>query len=327
MRSIKAGNGVLFLGKQGENQATVVQFPIAEKWKELYGAGVFQLLFKRPTETEAYGCVTDVEGENVNWVITNTEVALVGQGRAELLYFVDNALAKSETWVTMSASSLADVGDTPPEPWESWVEDVMQAASDIEQYAERAEDAAEQAETAKADAVQAKEDAQGSAESAQHSAETATAKAELATTKANQAQGYALNASNSANRASESANRAETAQGNAESSADTASAQAELAVGASQSAGASATIAVTARNEAVSARDGAVISASDAADSAISAKASEDKAKEYADAPFSLIELDIDPATGDLLCGYTTDKEQVEFDLTDDGDLVVEIPD
>ena len=31
MRSIKAGNGVLFLGKQGENQATVVQFPVAEK--------------------------------------------------------------------------------------------------------------------------------------------------------------------------------------------------------------------------------------------------------------------------------------------------------
>lgn len=156
MRQVIAGSGVLFLGKQGENEATVVRFPIAEKWKELYGDGVFQLLFKRPSETQAYACVVDVDGEYVDWVITNTEVLIVGQGRAELCYFVNNTLAKSETWITVSVATLADVGETPPEPWESWVEEVLQAGSDAEQAATDAVQAKTDAESARDDAVLAK---------------------------------------------------------------------------------------------------------------------------------------------------------------------------
>ena len=327
MRQVIAGSGVLFLGKQGENEATVVRFPVAEKWAELYGEGVFQLLFKRPSETQAYACVVSVDGEYVDWVITNTEVLLVGQGRAELCYFVGNTLAKSETWITASVATLADVGSTPPEPWESWVEDVLSAASDIEVYAERAEAAADIAVGAKADALDAKDEAVRQAGLAQASAETASAKAELATTKASQASGYALNASNAATRAGNAADRAENAQTVAENSAQTATEQASLAVGAADDAVDAKNDAVSAKNDAQSARDGAVESASAAETSAAQAKASEDQAKIYADAPFSLIAFDIDPITGDLLCGYTNDKESVDFTLTDTGDLVVEIPD
>jgi len=178
MRIVKAGNSVLFLGAQGENLATQIQFPVAESWAELYGQGLFQLLYKRPGEDEPYACAVGIDGENVTWDITNTEVAIVGNGRCELYYFVDNVLAISAQWVTKCVESLADVGGDPPEPWESWVQEVLAAGAA----------------------------AQGAAVSAGASAESAEHSAEIASEKAGEAETSAINANISAQAAQDAAN-------------------------------------------------------------------------------------------------------------------------
>lgn len=161
MRTILAtDDSVLFLGKQGENLATRILFPYAEKWKEIYGEGVFQLIFLRPEDTTPYACVIGIDEENVTWDITNTELANPGTGRVELCYFVGSTLAISLQWITKSIASLTDVGDTPPEPWESWVEEVLQAGSDAEQASADAIQAKNDAEIARDEAAQAKIDAE-----------------------------------------------------------------------------------------------------------------------------------------------------------------------
>lgn len=176
MRTIVAtADSVLFLGKQGENNATQIQFPFAEKWAELYGDGVFQLIFQRPTETEPYACVVTVDGKNVCWDITNTEVAIPGTGRVELCYFVGGTIAISLSWITKSIASLTDVGDTPPEPWESWVEDVLQAGSDAQSAAESATQSALDAESFAHDAESARDVSVNASENAEDSAENAEA--------------------------------------------------------------------------------------------------------------------------------------------------------
>jgi len=176
MRSIVASDdSVLFLGKQGENLATQIQFPYAEKWAELYGNGVFQLIFQRPTETDPYACVVTIDGENVCWDITNTEVAIPGTGRVELCYFVGSTLAISLSWITKSIASLTDVGDTPPEPWESWVEDVLQAGSEAQSSAEEARGYAEDAEGYASEAESARDEAVNAGTSASENAELAEA--------------------------------------------------------------------------------------------------------------------------------------------------------
>ena len=172
MRSIVAGFGMIIpLGKQGENLATQVQIPVVKEWKALYGEGTFQLVNKRPNEDFAYACVIHWDDEKVMWDITNTEVAIVGDGRCELHYFVDNVLAISSQWVTKCVESLADVGGDPPEPWESWMQEVLAAGSA----------------------------AQGAAVSAEHSAE-------VASEKAGEAETSAINANISAQAAQDAAN-------------------------------------------------------------------------------------------------------------------------
>ena len=178
MRSIVAGFGMRIpLGKQGENLATQVQIPVVKEWKALYGEGTFQLVNKRPDEDFAYACVIHWDDEKVMWDITNTELTNVGRGVCELQYYVGDVLAKSHSWVTVIVETVYEDGATPPEPWQSWVQEVLAAG---------------------ADAQGAAVSAGASAESAEHSAEVASEKAgkaeqyiARAETAALQAEGYA----------------------------------------------------------------------------------------------------------------------------------------
>lgn len=146
MRSIVAGFGMRIpLGKQGENLATQVQIPVVKEWKALYGEGTFQLVNKRPDEDFAYACVIHWDDEKVMWDITNTELANVGRGVCELQYYIGDVLAKSYSWVTVIVGTVYEDGATPPEPWKSWVEEVLRAGSQTEEYSEEARQHAEEA--------------------------------------------------------------------------------------------------------------------------------------------------------------------------------------
>lgn len=130
MRKIIVGNGIIPLGIRGENLATQVLFPCVKKWKDLYGEGTFALLYKRPNEDYSYACVVTTDEENVVWNITSTEVGIAGSGLCELQYIVNETIAKTVTYSTSVFNSIAPQGETPPEPWQAWVDEVLQAAID-----------------------------------------------------------------------------------------------------------------------------------------------------------------------------------------------------
>jgi len=132
----KRGRGLL-LGKQGEHLARCIVFDIAD-WQALYGEGSVQLLVQRAGEEAPYPCTVTVEEGTVRWVVRESEVAVAGRGKAELQYRVGDTVVKSELYPTQTLEAMGRTGPVPPEPQQSWVEMVLQAARDAEQSAEDA---------------------------------------------------------------------------------------------------------------------------------------------------------------------------------------------
>lgn len=133
MRTVNAKCGsVIPLGRLGENEATVVVFDITN-WVSTFGdGGVFSLLNVRSeTENTAYPCDIDRVGNEVRWEVKSADVANVGYGKCELVYMVGDTIAKSEVFTTVVGKALTGGGEV-PEPWEDWVERVLQAGADAQ---------------------------------------------------------------------------------------------------------------------------------------------------------------------------------------------------
>lgn len=72
------------------------------------------------------------DGTSVSWIVTASDTATVGAGRAELRWYVGDTLAKSAKFRTSVSSAMADsTTETPPEPQKSWVDKVLAAAQEI----------------------------------------------------------------------------------------------------------------------------------------------------------------------------------------------------
>lgn len=127
----------IILGRETENKVTTIQFPVA-KWIENYGAGgTFHLFHKRFKDAEAYPVPTTCDGTNVYWTPTETDLAIMGRGEAQLDYCfgihgqTGFRKACSEIFETRVERSI-EAGEETPEPYQPWV-------SQIEGYADRAE--------------------------------------------------------------------------------------------------------------------------------------------------------------------------------------------
>lgn len=145
MRIIKTSNSILYIGHQGENLATRVVFP-AREWRTLFGDnGTFQLLAQRKGDENPYPVALTIDGENIYWDITSADTAIVGQGKCELQYYLGEILAKSEIWVTKTSEALGEAGEA-PEPYQSWVDEVLEAGATAELSAIMARNSAEDAE-------------------------------------------------------------------------------------------------------------------------------------------------------------------------------------
>ena len=290
---IADGNGFVALGKQGENNATEVRFPVAEDWAALFGEGVFQLLILRPTEATPYAVPVTVDGANVCWAVSGTDVSIPGIGGCELRYTVGETLAKSETYVTLTEKAIGGTDGPYPTPWEEWVDHVMQAAAEAEAaqvaaelaetHAEAAQDAAEiaqgKAETAQEkaeDAQEGAETAQGHAEAAQGRAEIAQRAAETAQGKAEEAEADAIVAKNAAQTAQRKSEDAQTAAESAQTAAETAQGKAETAQGKAEDA---QTAAETAQGLSEAARDAAQIAKTAAETAQSKAETAQEKAE------------------------------------------------
>lgn len=122
------------LGHQGENEAQrIVWRGLADSWARLYGEGVFALTVLREGDSAPYPASLKSENGDVIWTLSNADTAKAGEGMAELTYTVGGAIAKSRTWRTVVEPSLSANGTTePPAAYQSWVDEVLQAAADAE---------------------------------------------------------------------------------------------------------------------------------------------------------------------------------------------------
>lgn len=144
MNEIKASTGrIVVLGRRDENLARCVTFDISE-WQKLYGEGTVQLLAQRCQDTTPYPVDVTVKDGIVRWEVKEADVAVPGEGMAELQYHVGDTVAKSATYRTLTMPALGAVGPVPPDPEKDWVETVLQAARDAEQSAQDARDAVTQ---------------------------------------------------------------------------------------------------------------------------------------------------------------------------------------
>lgn len=128
MRTVVVRNGTRIpLGKQGENKAVRVVWPeIAEKYTKLYGDGRFELVVVQ--KGQAYPAVVNVDGPDLIWNVLAADVATVGAGSLELIYYVGDTIAKSQTWETfVEVSKSAEGTAEPPEPAKNWVDKVLAA--------------------------------------------------------------------------------------------------------------------------------------------------------------------------------------------------------
>lgn len=106
MRIINAViNEPIVIGKQGENNATSVIFDITDLI-ELYGTGTIELWHKRSGELSAYRCNITQNGNNVVWEIKSKDTINAGYGKCQLVYKIDDGVAKSIIWTTVVGSSL-----------------------------------------------------------------------------------------------------------------------------------------------------------------------------------------------------------------------------
>ena len=156
----------IHLGRTGENDVEGVRFDVKD-WPDLYGeGGSFVLVHKRPGDTQPYVCATAVGSSGcLVWVIQDVDVQYTGRGEAQLTYVVDSKVAKSVIYTTRISRSLEQEGEL-PEPYETMIEELIEAAANITTDAERAETAQEKAE----DAQEAAEESERRAKDSENNA-------------------------------------------------------------------------------------------------------------------------------------------------------------
>lgn len=135
MRTVNAQKGrVIPLGRLGENEVTAVVFDVS-KDAEIFGEFTVSLVNKRKCDEEAYPCVITREGDLVTWIVKQPDLQYEGYGKCELIFYQEDKIAKSDIWTTVVGTALTDGGEV-PEPWEDWVQRVLQAAEKIDEYNE-----------------------------------------------------------------------------------------------------------------------------------------------------------------------------------------------
>lgn len=137
MRKTLVSSRAIVLGNKGENNVNKVLFPV-RGWKELYGEGTFGLIHQRPSDNDPYPCSVTLNGYFVEWIIGAADVDQIGVGRCELRYMVGGTRVKSVVYDTIIRDSLGSNSIEPPDPWESWIDDLEQLAADIEATTETA---------------------------------------------------------------------------------------------------------------------------------------------------------------------------------------------
>lgn len=136
------------LGRIGENETRVVRFNISDIVVN-FPEAEFTLLNRRPNDVYAYPVSSQyisVEGGTLYWTIQSGDLAVDGIGECEIKAEQNGKIVKTVIWMTCVLRAL-DGSANPPQPWESWVEQVEDAAEDATAAAALLENASAEAET------------------------------------------------------------------------------------------------------------------------------------------------------------------------------------
>lgn len=163
----------IFLGERGENGATAVNVDFSD-WVNEYGSGVITLYAIRSSDTVPYPVILSVSGNIATWTITDVDTAEIGIGKAEYVYAVDGNTVKTALFVTRVSSDILGSDTTPPDPYATWLDTLMNLAAETQENAQIATGAAADAQSAKA----ASENAEEAAEAAQTIAENSASDSE-----------------------------------------------------------------------------------------------------------------------------------------------------
>ena len=127
-------NNIIPIGYEGENKVEEVQFDFSE-WVQDYGSGTIVLLHQRSADPAPYPVTLTTEGNVATWTLSSADTQYKGWGAAQLVYTVGEAIKKSAVYRTYNNASLGDSTD-PPEPWETWVDEVIAAGNAAQEAAE-----------------------------------------------------------------------------------------------------------------------------------------------------------------------------------------------
>lgn len=316
------------LGRKGEYNARCIALDLSA-WQARYGDdGTVQLLYQRPGDATPYPVPLTREDHLAFWTVAAADTANSGNsGRAELRYYVGDALVKSAISQVVVEPSLGEPGDAPDEKQQSWLDQAVQAGTTAQTSAAAAANSAQSAQSsaesasssaqsaqisaesaaASAQGIQtAEESAAASASAAEVSAQSAVAHVQAAQNAANQATTSAAAAEASAQSSSISAQSAETSAQSAQSAAESAANSAQSAQTSAESAAASASAAeasaqsiVASTQSAQSAVNQATTSAAAAEASAQSAATSAQSAQKAADETNAALDALVDDAVVD----------------------------
>ena len=121
---------VITIGRQGEHLAMQVVFDCSDLQKH-YGDGRAELLHSLPDGT-IYPVYVVRDGTKVLWNVSASDTKLAGRGQCELRWYVNDTLAKTAVYTTNIVASLqGDISPEPPEPYQSWVDNVLETAHKI----------------------------------------------------------------------------------------------------------------------------------------------------------------------------------------------------
>lgn len=127
----------LLIGGVGENDARRIQFDITEWIRSFGSGGTVYVLHQRSGDTAPYACKVERKDQFAEWVVSDTDVAVAGKGKAELQYVLDGVIAKSMTFVTLTRKTMSQPGDT-PSAYDGWIENVLVPAQKAAEEAENA---------------------------------------------------------------------------------------------------------------------------------------------------------------------------------------------
>ncbi|MBQ3990585.1 MAG: hypothetical protein II630_07050, partial [Bacteroidales bacterium] len=151
----------LFIGRRGENEVTEVVFDFTE-WQEQFGTGVIDLYVKRNLDVDAYPVVLSVDGTVATWLVTAADTDVVGNGKIEFVYTVDQKVAKSAVFPFFVGEDIGESSPEPPEHYQSWLEQLTELGAETQANAQAAaqsaSEAAESASEAAESAAQVAED-------------------------------------------------------------------------------------------------------------------------------------------------------------------------